>query len=93
MRLLQITLMHVRNRLIRHLSDVFCKTSTIYLAKASSRCLTKMSFRFAFKTSFGYLDHVLARCLACLDKISLRYLIDVFLPTGVFQKRCEIPGF
>ena len=41
-----------------------------------------MTFRFAFKTSFGHLQDVLARCLACLGKTSLRYLVDVFLPTG-----------
>ena len=41
-----------------------------------------MLFRFAFKTSFGHLQDVLARCLACLNKTSLRHLIDVFLPTG-----------
>ena len=70
MRHLQITLMHLRDRLIRHLQDVFCKTYTIYLAKVSSRYLTKMTFR------------VLARCLACLGKTSLRHLADVFLPTG-----------
>ena len=40
-----------------------------------------MTFRFAFKTSFGHLQDVLARCLACLGKTSLRYLVDVFLPT------------
>ena len=43
----------------------------------SSRCVTKMSFRFVFKTSFGHLQDVLGRCLACLNKTSLRYLIDV----------------
>ena len=41
-----------------------------------------MLFRFAFKTSFGHLQDVVARCLACLNKTSLRHLIDVFLPTG-----------
>ena len=41
-----------------------------------------MLFRFAFKTSFGHLQDVLARCLACLNKTYLRHLIDVFLPTG-----------
>ena len=40
-----------------------------------------MTFRFAFKTSFGHLKDVLARCLACLGKTSLRPLVDVFLPT------------
>ena len=40
-----------------------------------------MTFRFAFKTSFGHLEDVLTRCLACLGKTSLRHLIDVFLPT------------
>ena len=44
-----------------------------------------MTFRFAFKTSFGHLEDVLARCLACLGKTSLRYLVDVFLPTGLFS--------
>ena len=78
---LEITLMHLQDRLIKHLSDVFCKTSTIYLAKISSRCLTKMSFRLAFETSFGHLQDVLGRCLACLGKTSLRHLADVFLPT------------
>ena len=33
-----------------------------------------MSFRFAFKTSFGHLQDVLARCLACLEKTSCRCL-------------------
>ena len=70
MKHLQITSMHLQDRLIRH-QGVFCKTSTIYLAKASSRCLTKMSFRFVFKTSFGHLQDVLARCLAYLGKTSL----------------------
>ena len=41
-----------------------------------------MSFRFAFKTSFGHLQDVLARCLACLEKTSSRHLVDVFLPIG-----------
>ena len=41
-----------------------------------------MTFGFAFKTSFGHLQDVLARCLVCLDKTSLRYLLDVFLPTA-----------
>ena len=41
-----------------------------------------MTFRFAFKTSFGHLQDVLARCLGCLGKTSLRHLVDVFLPTG-----------
>ena len=40
-----------------------------------------MSSRFAFKTSFGHLQDVLARCLACLRKTSLRHLVDVFLLT------------
>ena len=40
-----------------------------------------MSFRFASKTSFGHLQDVLKRCLACLGKKSLRHLVDVFLPT------------
>ena len=43
----------------------------------------KMSFRFAFKTSFGHLQDVLTRCLACLGKTSLRHLVDVFLQTGL----------
>ena len=33
-----------------------------------------MSFRFAFRTSFGYLQDVLARCLACLANTSCRCL-------------------
>ena len=33
-----------------------------------------MSFRFAFKTSFGHLQDVLVRCLACLEKTSCRCL-------------------
>ena len=41
-----------------------------------------MSFRFAFKTSFGHLQDALARCLACLSKASLRHVVDAFLPTG-----------
>ena len=41
-----------------------------------------MSFRFGFKISFGHLQDVLAGCLACLGKASLRHLVDVFLPTG-----------
>ena len=45
----------------------------------SSSCITKMTFRFAFKTSFEHVQDVLARCLACLNKTSLRHLIDVFL--------------
>ena len=57
-------------------------TSTVHLAKVSSRCLAKMTFRYAFKTPFGHLQDVLARRLACLNKISLRHLVDVFLPTG-----------
>ena len=64
--------------------------STIYLAKVSSRCLTKMSFRFAFKTSFGYLQDVLARCLACLGKTSLRHLVGVVLPTGTKENNKSI---
>ena len=79
--------MHLRDSLIRHLQDVFCKTSTIYPAKVSSRCLTKMTFRFAFKTSFGHLQDVLARCLACLGKTSLRHLVDIFLPTGISENK------
>ena len=43
-----------------------------------------MSFRFAFKTSFGHPQDVLARCLSCLGEASLRHLVDVFLPTGIF---------
>ena len=73
MRHLQITSMHLQDRLIRRLSEVFCKTSTICLAKVSSRCLTKISFRFAFKTSFGHLQNVLL--------VLVRHLVDVFLPT------------
>ena len=46
-----------------------------------------MTFRFAFKTSVGHLQDVLARCLACLGKTSLRHLADVFLPTGYFSDR------
>ena len=42
-----------------------------------------MSFRFAFKTSFRHLQDVVARCLFCLGKASLRHLADVFLPTGI----------
>ena len=52
---------------------------------------TKMSFRFAFKTSFGHLQNVLARCLACLGKTSLRHLVDALLPTGM-ETRCVKPG-
>ena len=33
-----------------------------------------MTFRFAFKASFGHLQDVLARCLACLGKTSCRCL-------------------
>ena len=44
-----------------------------------------MYFRLAFKTSFGHLQDVLARYLACLGKTSLRHLVDVFLPTGTFH--------
>ena len=44
-----------------------------------------MTFRFAFKTSFGHLQDVLARCLACLRKTSLRHLVDVFWPTGLYE--------
>ena len=33
-----------------------------------------MSFRLAFKTSFGHLQDVLAGCLACLEKASCRCL-------------------
>ena len=39
-------------------------------------------FRFAVNISFGHLKDVLARCLACLNKTSLRHLADVFLPAG-----------
>ena len=56
------------------------------LAKVSSRCLTKMSFRFAVKTSFGHLEDVLARCLACLNKTSSKHLVDVFLAIGIDVK-------
>ena len=41
-----------------------------------------MSFRFAFKTPSGHLQCVLARCLPCLGKTSLRHLVDVLLSTG-----------
>ena len=34
----------------------------------------KMSFRFAFKASFGHLQDVLTRCIACLGKTSLKCL-------------------
>ena len=51
----------------------------IYLAKMNSRCLTKMTSRFAFMTSFGHLQDVFARRLAYLNKTSLRYLTDFFL--------------
>ena len=39
-------------------------------------------FRFTFNTSFGHLQDVLERFLACLDKTSLRHLVGVFLLTG-----------
>ena len=41
-----------------------------------------MSYEDVFQISFGHLQDVLARCLACLGKTSLRHLVDVFLPTG-----------
>ena len=50
------------------------KNTDIYLPKVSSRCLTRMTFRFAFKTSFEHLQDVLARCLAYLGKTSCRCL-------------------
>ena len=46
----------------------------------------KMSFKFAFKISFGLLQDVLARCLACVGKASLWHLVDVFLATGIVFK-------
>ena len=54
------------------------------LTNGSWRCLTKITliFRFAVNISFGHLKDVLARCLACLNKTSLRHLADVFLPAG-----------
>ena len=76
MRHLQITLMHLQDRLIRHFYNFFSKTSTIYLAN-----LFKMSFRFAFETSFGHLQDILTRCFVCVRKTSLRHLVDVFLTT------------
>ena len=36
-----------------------------------------MSFRFAFKTSFGHLQDVLTRCIACLGKTSLRLPLEI----------------
>ena len=42
-----------------------------------------MSYEDVFQISFGHLQDVLARCLACLGKTSLRHLVDVFLPTGI----------
>ena len=45
-----------------------------------------MAFRIAIKASFGHLQDVLARCFARLNKISLRHLIDVFLPTDPSQQ-------
>ena len=94
MRHLQITLMHLRDRLIIHLQNVFCKASTTNLAKVFSRFLMNLSFRFVFETSLGHLLDVLARFLACLGKTSLRHLtylgktslrhtVYVFLPTGM----------
>ena len=41
-----------------------------------------MSFRFAFRRSFGHLQDVLAGCVACLGKTSFRHHVDVFLLTG-----------
>ena len=52
----------------------------------SSRCITKMAFRIAIKASFGYLQDVSARDFARFNKISLRHLIDVFLPTDPSQQ-------
>ena len=58
----------------------------MYLAKVSSRCLRKMTFRFPFKTTFALLQEVLARYLAYLNKTSLRHLVDVFLLTWIIVK-------
>ena len=45
-----------------------------------------MTFKIGFKTSFGHLQDILARCLACLNKTSLGHLINVFLLTGPSQQ-------
>ena len=66
--------MHLQDRLITHLKDVFRKTSTIYHAKVSSRCLSDLHLR-----------HLLDICKMSLQDVLLvlvRHLVDVFLPTG-----------
>ena len=65
---------------------MFYKASGIYLRRVSSRCITKMTFKFTFKTSFQYLQDILARCLVCLNKTFLEHLIDVFLSTSPSRK-------
>lgn len=45
-----------------------------------------MYFNFPFKTSFGHLQEILPRGLACLKKTSLGHLIDIFLPTVPSQQ-------
>ena len=45
-----------------------------------------MTFKFDFKTSFGDLQDIFARCLVCLNKTSLKHLIDVFLSTDPSQQ-------
>ena len=51
-----------------------------------------MAFRIVFKTFFGHLQGVFARRLACLNKTSLRHLIDVFLPTDPSQQTIPVPN-
>ena len=63
------------------ISRLFYKTFIIYLTKVSSRCLTKITFRFVIKTLFGHLQNALPRCISCLSKTSLRNFVDVFLQT------------
>ena len=46
----------------------------------------KDDFQICVEDIFWTLQDALARCLACLNKTSLRHLTDVFLPTGPSQR-------
>ena len=45
-----------------------------------------MTLKFGFQTSFGHLQNILARCLACINKTSLGHLVNVFSSAGPSQQ-------
>ena len=76
MRHLQITLMHLQDRLMSYKTALRCLLWDIY----------NLSCKGLFKISYEYVLWASAKCLACLDKTSLRHLVDVFLPAGYHLK-------